>query len=152
MKCIELTKGMVAIVDDEDFEYLAQWRWHCSHGYATRGVYSPLTQRSKPLRMHVAIMKPPDGFEVDHRNLNTLDNRRSNLRMATDTQNKWNKTKYKNNTTGFKGVFRNRNGFQAKIRAHKKQYCMGTYATKEEAAAAYNAAALRHHGEFARLN
>jgi HNH endonuclease len=81
---ISLTQGQVARVDERDYEWLSQWKWfatyysHVDSWYAGRGA--PI------LGMHVALMDPPGGWTVDHRNHDTLDNRRSNLRLATYSQ------------------------------------------------------------------
>jgi HNH endonuclease/AP2 domain len=163
MKCIELTRGYVAIVDDEDFEYLAQWRWHARtqrHGvYAARSVnfrkedgkHSCIT-----LYMAVAIMNPPQGMVVDHKSGMTLDNRRSNLRIATRKENCRNRKIQKTSKIGKKGVcikprLRSR-PFVARIVKDGKRVHLGCFATAEEAHAAYCSAAKEIHGEFARFN
>lgn len=89
---------------------------------------------------------------VDHINGNPSDNRITNLRLATCTENQQNRGKSKNNTTGFKGVSRHRDGWQALISVSGKNKFLGRFATREEAAAVYNKAALHHHGEFARID
>jgi len=88
-----------AIVDDEDFAYLNQWRWYFnSRGYATK------KKKQKIIYMHRLIINTPKGMETDHINGNGLDNRRSNLRICTRSQNAINTGKYKTNTSGYKGV------------------------------------------------
>lgn len=91
--------------------------------------------------------------EVDHRDMNPSNNRWSNLRLASHSQNAMNRTKRSDNTTGLKGVYRHyKNGkFRAAIAANKKQYHLGVFDTREEAHAAYEAAAAKLHGEFARV-
>lgn len=107
MKIIPLTRGYFTIVDDEDYAFLNQWGWSAvtAHGY----IYAVRTSRKsegKPrcIRMHRAICGTRDGFETDHKNGNTLDNRRGNLREATRIQNMRNRALNKNNTSGHKGV------------------------------------------------
>jgi len=156
MKQIPLTKGYVSIVDDEDYEWLSQWKW-CAAVDKSGTVYaaraSPTENgKQKTTRMHRVIMNaPPDKF-VDHRDGNALDNRKQNLRICTNAENTRNQGKKKNNTTGFCGVFRNGKGFIAKLQINGKRLSFGTYSTPEDAAIAYDQAALIHHGEFARLN
>jgi len=101
MQLILLTQHKYSLVDDKDFDYLNQWKWHYKRGYAIR--YD--TKRKKWIFMHRIILTPPDGFETDHINNNPLDNRRSNLRMVTHQQNIMNQKVSKNNTSGYKGVY-----------------------------------------------
>ena len=88
MAIISLTQGKVVIVDDEDFEWLNQWKWLYNGGYAIRSV-GPYKNR-KHIRMHRLIMDTPDHLEVDHINWDKLDNRRSNLRNVTRSENQRN--------------------------------------------------------------
>lgn len=154
MKVIELTKGQAAIVDDEDFEYLAQYRWRFNNGYAVRRESCSGGKNGKTIQMHRVVNKTPEGFHTDHINGNKLDNRKSNLRTATNVQNSRNVGKHKNNTSGFKGVsFCPRdNKWIAMIRILGKKKNLGRFPTKEIAKSAYDECALRHHGEFANLN
>ena len=88
---------------------------------------------------------------VDHINRIRDDNRLCNLRLATVVENQWNTEKRRDNTTGFKGVYRRPNGrFQAAIRLEKRFVTLGTFDTAEQASAAYQTAAVEHHGQFAR--
>jgi hypothetical protein len=90
---------------------------------------------------------------IDHINMDPSDNRFANLREATHSQNKANTLPHRDNTTGFKGVSRWKNGrYQANIRVGLKQKHIGTFDTAEEAAAAYAASAREHYGEFARVS
>lgn len=154
MKVIELTKGHVAIVDDEDFEHLAQYRWHFhSGGYATRKI--KVKGKTISIYMHRQILGAEcEGKHVDHRNRNGLDNRRCNLRTATSAQNNANQSMKSNNSSGFRGVHYSKfaQKFTAKISHQGKAQHLGYFKTAEEAALAYNAAALLFHGELANLN
>lgn len=159
MKVIELTKGQVAIVDDEDFEYLAQWRWYFNpttkggegFGYAVRMAPNEYNPRRK-IWMHLEILKPPSGMQGDHKNGNSLDNRRCNLRLATAAQNTQNRRCFSNNKCGVKGVSPHVKGFTANINVNGKRRYLGKFKTVEEAKAVYDLAAIDLHKEFARLN
>jgi len=100
--------------------------------------------------LHRIIMNPPKGLIVDHINHNGLDNRRSNLRLCTNSQNQMNRTKTRANTSGYKGVRYNKNTgkYQACITANKRNFYLGTFETAEEAVKAYRKAAKRLHGKF----
>jgi hypothetical protein len=151
MKEIPLTMGKVAIVDDEDYEWLMQWKWYCTtRGYATRGWDGGAVH----ILMHREIAKTPDGMETDHINHNRLDNRKSNLRNCTPTQNKMNKGFDSRNTSGYKGVSWNKSAKKwfAYIRFNKQRVNIGVFEDIVEAAHAYDAAARKYHGEFAYLN
>lgn len=156
MKHIPLTQGMFSIVDDADFEELSQFKWHASKrkggSYAERSVYQK-TRIPKIISMHAQILGNIKGFIIDHINGNPLDNRRSNLRHATRQENSWN-SKSRLGTSIFKGVtFHKRiKQFAASIRINGKLLHLGYYRNQEDAAHAYNAAAVRVFGKFARLN
>ncbi len=104
--------------------------------------------------MHRQIMKAPKGLEVDHINGNILDNRRENLRLATHSENNHNRSKYSCNRSGLKGVFwyPRANKFQASIRVHGELLYLGLYKKAEDAARAYDEAAVLYHGQFAKPN
>lgn len=112
MKYIELTQGKRAIVDDEDYEWLNQWKWQYHASPSGKGGYARRTVRSKSLpkgyliiMMHRLVNNTPDGFITDHRNRNKLDNRRRNLQTATASSNKFNTDLRADNTSGVKGVW-----------------------------------------------
>lgn len=155
---IPLPQGKFALVDDEDFETLAQFRWGISNGYATRRLKRKTLPCGKRVqcdqKMHRLIMGEPKGRQIDHINENKLDNRKENLRIATAGQNRCNITKKKNNTSGFKGVVwdKDRQKWISQIRSKSKNHSLGRFKTKEEAALAYDVAATKLHGEFAKLN
>jgi hypothetical protein len=91
---------------------------------------------------------------IDHINSSGLDNRRSNLRICTFSENLLNTAKYKNNKSGYKGVvwFKSVQKWWANINFKKKQYSLGYFDSLEEAAKAYDKGALKYHGAYARLN
>lgn len=156
MKEIPLTQDKVAIVDDGDFEWLNQWKWHAHrrHGiwYALRGIV--VAKKPVAIRMHRMILDAPIGVQVDHINGDGLRNTRDNLRLVTDQQNRFNGRLYANNTSGYKGVslFRPTGKWCAHIGFNGKRKNLGYFGTPEEAASAYDNAARKLFGEFARLN
>jgi len=148
-KSIPLTRGKFALVDDDDYEYLNQWKWHLKKGYALR------SKNDKPrIIMHRLIMNTPLGMETDHINHNKLDNRKENLRICTNNENHYNLKMRKNNSTGYKGVClkRKTNKYFAQICHNYKDIHLGYFASPMDAAKAYNEAAIKYYGKFANLN
>lgn len=153
VKEIKLTKGMVAIVDDDDYERLSKFGWfYHKNGYAMRSY--KIDGNSKKSRMHREVLMAPKGKDVDHINGNKLDNRKSNLRIATRSQNNANSKLSSHNNSGYRGVgwMPARNKWRARIQINGKGIHLGLFETIEEAALAYNAAARKYFGEFAKLN
>ena len=104
MREILLTKGKVALVDDDIFEKLNQYKWqYHGKGYAIRSVTEH--GKNRGILMHREILKTPEGMETDHRNGNKLDNQRCNLRVCTAVQNRRNRAATKSNTSGYKCVY-----------------------------------------------
>jgi hypothetical protein len=152
MKKISVSGGRFAIIDDDDYTLISQYTWtYHSAGYAYRTTPRP---NPKMILMHRHVMNAESGIEVDHINGNRLDNRKSNLRFCTSTQNKANMKIRKDNTTGYKGVsIDKRNGkFQAYININGKRCSLGMYNKLDDAAKAYNKKAVELFGDFARLN
>ena len=140
---LNLARGIK--VDTEDLYLLQQYLFH-----VTDKGYAATTIGGKYVKLHKLIM--PDDEQVDHRNHDGLDNRRTNLRYATLGEQARNKRKYSNNSSGFKGVSQNNTNWCALIRVDGKRIHLGTFITKEEAARVYDAAAKKFHGEFAYIN
>lgn len=151
-KLIHLTQGRVAIVDDSDYEYLSQYVWHYSKGYASRNMQVGL-KRVKA-HMHRIIAGTPDGMDTDHINGDKLDNRRSNLRVCTRSQNRMNVGKEKKGSSIYKGVswYEGKMCWQVKICVNRKLLHVGYFEDEVVAARAWNEAAKKYHGAFARLN
>jgi hypothetical protein len=153
-------RGRVALVDDGDWDLVMQYSWHVTdsppesgrkrNAYAQTALPSAGDgKHGKLIRMHVLIMGQP---YIDHANGNSLDNRRSNLRPATNGQNRANSEGYA--ASGFKGVYwKDRVGkYQAMIRVNGKGVSLGYFCDPAEGARAYDDAAREAFGEFARPN
>lgn len=156
MREIALTKGLVTVIDDADFDMLAAYRWHAaSSGGAFYAKHSQSVDgKSRPLWMHRFIMGSPVGMIVDHIDGNPLNNRRANLRVVTHAQNMKNqrKSQKKGGCSPYKGVSRRGSKWIMQMKADYVQIRSGPYETALEAAFAYDEMARKHHGEFARLN
>ncbi len=157
MREIQLTQGKVALVDDEDYELASRFRWYVERKangwYARRNIRRPDGRKAKIL-LHRAILGAEPGVGVDHINRDGLDNRRSNLRWASTSQNGANRGLNANSTSGYKGVdFQKARGcWRALIECRGRRLHLGVYATPEEAARAYDRAAVEFFGAFARPN
>ena len=155
-KTIGLTQGFETIVDDQDFEWLSKSKWYTKRG--RKLFYARHKERGKKhqkeVLMHRLILNAPQGMQVDHINGDGLDNRRSNLRLATNSQNLKNQGPHKDNCSGFKGVYWDKRAhkWRAQIRTDGKKTGLGYFTLKEDAARAYNDAASKAHGTFAWLN
>lgn len=157
---IPLTQGKVAIIDEADWPLVRGYRWRATK--STRTYYASATVAGtwphKTALMHRVILGLDDSsIEGDHRDGDGLNNRRSNLRVATKLQNRRNKRLYRNSRSGFKGVKHNPNlhplrQWIANIKANGRMIYLGAFGTKEEAAMAYDRAAILHFGDFAHLN
>ncbi len=159
MKKISLTQGKFAIVDDEDYEWLSQWKWYAvkkrnSFYVERRSPTDPCTHKSSKVSMHRVIMDAIKGKEVDHINHDTLDNRRSNLRLCTASENQQNRRPQSNCSSRFKGVCRDRRRrkWGACIYINGKRIGLGSFDSETDAAEAYDKKAQELFGEFAYTN
>jgi hypothetical protein len=158
MKEIPLTKGYVALVDNDDYDRLiAMGKWYYNKGYAERKrSYTVNGKRVYVLMsMHRIIANTPKGMSTDHIDGNPLNNQKLNLRICSHGENMQNcKVVRKNNTSGFRGVKWHSIGKKWDVSIHLKgeKIYLGLYADKIEAAKVYNKAAIKYYGEFARLN
>lgn len=149
-KEISLTQGYVALVDDDDFEWINKFRWHTRHSggitYAVRHI-----NVKEFIYMHRLIANTPDGMETDHINLDGLDNRRCNLRICTHSENMANRRLQSNNKSKRRGVVWHKqlNKWQAGITYHGKYVHIGLFDDLEDAAEAYHNKSKELFGEFA---
>jgi hypothetical protein len=156
---IPLTQNKYAIVDPEDYEKLAKYRWHINRGrgtfYAARCQWDRKEQKTKSIKMHREIMKIEDGLYVDHINGNGLDNRKANLRAVTIMENSWNMKKVRRKCwSRYKGVTWNsrRRKWIAQAMAGGEVNYLGGFDVEREAAKAYDEKARELFGEYAALN
>ena len=144
---IPLLGGGIAIVDAEDYEKLAKFRWKVANGYGKLATHEGTL-------MHRMITDAPPECSIDHANHVKLDNRKSNLRVCSQADNSRNTVLAKNNTSGVKGVSfcRRTKRWMAAITVDYKSVFLGRFPTKEAAAQAYDRAATELHGQFALTN
>ena len=156
MKKIPLTKGYFAIVDDADYLCLMKWKW-CARTsrdgkvYAVRYAGKNFEGKQVFVYMHRFLNGTPPHLKTDHRDRNTLNNQRKNLRSATSTQNAMNSIGHRDAVSKFKGVARNSKwvpGGKNPWIAHFKNRHLGVFPTEESAHAAYIIASKKEFGEF----
>jgi hypothetical protein len=156
MKEIKLTKGQVALVDDDDFEHLNHFKWKVYFSESANSYYATRKINGKHIAMHRILMNTVGtNLVIDHKDHNGLNNQKQNLRIATKSQNGANRQIRKNATSKFLGVHwdKSRNKWRAAIKSsNQKQKTIGRFENETEAALAYNDYALKLHGEFANLN
>ncbi|MDX9913919.1 MAG: HNH endonuclease [Candidatus Moranbacteria bacterium] len=160
MKEIKLgTKNLFAQVDDEDYDFLMQWKWYaCKHRYTYYARAIIYTERKETrIRMHRMIMGFPS-LQIDHKDRNGLNNQKSNLRLCSHGQNQMNrKSSGRSRYLGVNFNKRIHKGkvyeyIRANIKVGEKILSLGNFPTEEDAAIAYNNAAQKYHREFAKLN
>jgi hypothetical protein len=161
-KKIPTTMGKFAIVDESDYEELSKHKWHLKKVIRTNNInyYVRRTNRSgvgpSTIYMHRQLMGYKDQLEIDHINGNGLDNRRSNIRFCTKSQNMRNRCNTGKNKTGYKGVFQdkrlNHMDYIAHLRLGKILKQSRRFRSLIDAAKAYDKMALEHYGEFANIN
>lgn len=154
--CIPLTQNQTAIIDLQDYDRISRFRWYVSFNgkrrYAERREYSE--GLSRRISMHRELLNAPKGMDVDHINWDGLDNRRSNLRLATRSQNMANQPRQTRGSSQFKGVYFDRcyGKWKAMICVHRKKIHLGRFDVEELAAKAYDRAAITFFGEFSYVN
>jgi hypothetical protein len=153
IRYIALTRGLHAMVDAADYEWLMQYKWSVQPSADNRTWYAKRTDRGRLVLMHRLIMKPPKGMVVDHINGNGLDNRRCNLRICTRMQNSFNRSKQRNARHRFIGVSPcGKSTYQVIVQHKGKVYREGPFHDELEAARARDRLARKLHGPYARLN
>lgn len=156
MKEIPLTQGRVTIVDDEDYPIVSLFKWWAfkikNYHYAATTIF--ISDKQTTLLMHRLIMNAPFDKLVDHINHNGLDNRKTNMRLCTYSQNHMNGKPHKNSSSKYKGVHwsKHHKRWIAQIRKDNKQTRMGYFHEEKAAAQAYNFVAYELFGDFAYLN
>lgn len=150
-KCKRISVGMgqFATVDAEDYEMLSAYAWSLNPRYPSTQV--KVNGKRKTLLMHRLVLKTPRGQSTDHINGNRLDNRKANLRFATNAQNGANRTnKASNNTSGYRGVclVKKTGLWRSRIKINGTYDNLGDFPTKEEAVIAYDKRAIEAWGEF----
>lgn len=140
------------LVDYNNVYLLEKYTWSInSEGYIVAWKPKEFNQKREKLFLHRLIMQCPKNMEVDHINGNKLDNRRSNLRIVTHHQNLMNRSVTKNNHLGVKGIRKMGNKYQARIGINKKNICLGTFSTLQEAIEIHTQAINKYHKEFGRI-
>jgi hypothetical protein len=160
MKLIPLSQGLFAKVDDEDYDWIMQWKWYANKAkhtiYATRheSIKGRKGAKRGLIKMHRFILNNPTCENIDHADHDGLNNQKSNLRIANDRQNNANRKSQKGSSSKYLGVIhiKERGVWHARIRNNHKAILLGDYKQEDEAAEAYNIAAKKIHGEFANLN
>ena len=156
MKKIQLSQGQFALVDDDDYDRLSKYKW-CALKHHTGKYYAARTDvanNRKTVRMHRFIMGICYDNELvaDHINHDTLDNRKSNLRICTKKENAKNRSSSKESASKYLGVHICEGGFVARVGGGNQRKYLGYFKCEIEAAKAYDIAAKEMHGEFANLN
>lgn len=150
---IPLTQGKSTIIDDADADRILKYRWNAVQ--VSPGNWYASSSSSPVRYLHRFLLDDPDGI-VDHINHDGLDNRRSNLRIAERNGLNIANARFEKNAHGYRGVYLDRRGrkrpYGAQIKVHRKHMNLGYFATAEEAARAYDAAARKHFGEYANTN
>lgn len=145
VKAVQLNNDKYAIVDEEDYERVSKYNWYYNRGYARNSTVGAL---------HRFVMRTPPGMVTDHINHDTLDNRKSNLRVCPQSKNAKNCSAHRDGSSVYKGVSwsKKHSKWKAQIRRYGKNTHLGLFESEEDAATAYDKEAKKVFGEFAYLN
>jgi hypothetical protein len=151
---IPLTQGLFATVDPEDYPRLIKYKWYAHQDGKKYYAYRTVPYTKRRIAMHRQIMNAPKGLIVDHIYGDSLNNRRSNLRICTPAQNSYNRRPWHKSTSGYKGVYWHKYNrrWLGRITKYGKTYHLGSYTDPAEAARAYDKKAAELFGEYAYLN
>lgn len=152
---IELTQNQWAKIDSEDLEKVMEINWYtATRGRSSHQGYAKGRKGRREIFLHHWVVPRKPGYHTDHRNGDTYDNRKFNLRYVLPQDSALNKGCYKTSSTKVKGVYRygNRKKFRAKISYRGRRRHLGCFATVEEAKEAYDKAAEKLYGEFRRTD
>ncbi len=132
---IKLTKGQMALVDNDDFNWLNQWKWHCLNGYAARREYFEGKKKSEYIFMHRLINNTPVGYDTDHIDRNKLNNHRKNLRTVTHQQNTFNPKLSKSSTSSYTGISwdKKNNKWKVHLTINNKYIHLGRFSLLKDA-------------------
>lgn len=148
MRYIKLSKNTRATICDCHYKLVSKYKWYNHRGYAATNI------DGKYKSMHSLVANTPLGYETDHVNRKIRDNRCSNLRIVTTSENQANRPKSIKSTSGYKGVYwrADRNKYQSRIEVNRVKINLGHFKTKQEAALAYDIAAIQLFGRIAYTN
>lgn len=154
MREIEVTGGAITQVDDDVYDYLVQFRWRLSprEKHVVRRVWDKGIRRTIMMHRVILGLGKDDGSETDHIDRNKLNNQRSNLRICTTAQNQWNAGMRKDNSSGYKGVWKQKNRWTGAVKHNGVFHRIGSHKNIIEAVRARDRKALELHGEFAFTN
>lgn len=151
---IALTLGLFALIDENDFLRVSQIKWYATRNRTVTYAAGRLSACEKKIYLHRFLLEAPPGIQVDHRNSDGLDCRRSNLRLCTPLENSHNRRLRRGKTSRYKGVswHANHKKWFARIKLNGKQTLLGYFDDERAAGVAYDNAAKVYFGDFARTN
>ena len=149
-RSVTLSSDQTTLVSNKDYVWVMQWKWSALK--ARHGWYAVRREGRKYIYLHRALMDAPKGRQVDHKNGDGLDNRRANLRVATNMQNSRNRHRRNGVLSQYRGVTKRKKAWIAQITVNYHNHYVGSFKTEAEAAQAYNAAAKKAFGKYASLN
>lgn len=148
MKYIKLTNGSIALVDDEDFDWISKFNWYFLKANRSDNGYAYTTKKGMSILMHRLIMNTPKGLFTDHINRNKLDNRKENLRIVTPSENNLNTKLKSTNTSGYRGVtfHKEKRKFMSQLSFNNNYFFLGYFDNPKDASRAYEEKLGQIHG------